>query len=209
MLEIEKEQILTFKKNFNVSKETIEKFNRYIALMDKYQKKVNLIGKSTRKNIWNRHILDSAQILKYLPKQKQNELVLDVGTGAGFPGMVLSILGRTDLVLCDKSFKKINFLRLVAKECELKIKIFKGQIEEFNELNIKIILSRAYAPLKKLFNSVTHIISPETILLIHKGKSYMRELEEASNIYKFKHKCYKSLTDPYARIIKINKVVKI
>ena len=209
MLEIENEQILEFKNSIDTNNNVIEKINKFILLIDNYQKKFNLIGKSTRENIWSRHILDSAQIINYLPEQKQNDLVLDVGTGAGFPGIVLSILGRTDIVLCDKSYKKTNFLKLVSEECELKVKIFKGQIEEFQESNIKIILSRAFSPLKKLFRSVKHIIEPETIFLIHKGKSYMSELEEASNVYTFNYKCYKSLTDPCARIIKINQVVKI
>ena len=75
------------------------------------KKKMNFIGKSTRCIIWNRHILDSAQILQYLDQENKKVFTLDVGTGAGFPGIVLALLGRKDILLCEKSIKKYNFFK--------------------------------------------------------------------------------------------------
>ena len=80
----------------------MQTFLKYIKLLDLYQTKINLIGKSTRDKIWSRHILDSAQILKLLPSENKGRYIIDVGTGAGLPGLVLTILGRNDIILCEK-----------------------------------------------------------------------------------------------------------
>ena len=97
--------LLFFKENMDVSENKMNFIKKYIEILDFYQAKLNLIGNSTRKNIWVRHILDSAQIINFLPEQNKNDFLLDVGTGAGFPGIILSILGRKDIILCDKSPK--------------------------------------------------------------------------------------------------------
>ena len=133
-----------FKKSLNVCEKKMQTFFKYIKLLDIYQKKVNLIGKSTRNNIWSRHILDSAQILKLLPNENKEYSIIDVGTGAGLPGIVLTILGRNDIILCEKNHKKVSFLSAVTKECQLKVQIFKGKIESYNNKKVKIIVSRAF-----------------------------------------------------------------
>ena len=206
MSEDEKKEMLIFKEKLKVNTILLDKFINYIKLIDLYQKKFNLIGKSTRPKIWTRHILDSAQIINYLPKEQLKESILDVGSGAGFPGIVLSILGRKDLILCDKNEKKINFLKIVANDCKLKIRVNKTRIDDFKEENIKVIISRAFAPLKTLFYNVKHIINPETILIIHKGKKYFEEIEEAFKVFDFEFKCYNSVSDPSGKIIKIHSV---
>ena len=95
-----------FKDQINPSEDTIFKLKKFVRMLLAHQKNMNLIGKSTISSIWTRHILDSAQIEKILPKENKKYITVDVGTGAGFPGLVLAVMGRTDLLLCEKSKKK-------------------------------------------------------------------------------------------------------
>ena len=198
-----------FKKSLNVCEKKMQTFFKYIKLLDIYQKKVNLIGKSTRNNIWSRHILVSAQILKLLPNENKEYSIIDVGTGAGLPGIVLTILGRNDIILCENNHKKVSFLSAVTKECQLKVQIFKGKIESYNNKKVKIIVSRAFAPLNFLLKSIKHMTNPDTILVIHKGEKYLEELEVARKYYEFSSQCYDSVTNPLAKIIKIKNIVEL
>ena len=184
-------------------------FFKYIKLLDVYQTKVNLIGKSTRDKIWSRHILDSAQILKLLPNENKGYSIIDVGTGAGLPGLVLTILGRNDIILCENNHKKVSFLSAVTKECQLQVQIFKGKIESYDNKNSKIIVSRAFAPLNFLLKSIKHLTKPDTILVIHKGEKYLEELELARKYYAFSAQCYDSITNPLAKIVKIKNIVEL
>ena len=195
-----------FKKHINPSKDTIYKLKKFINILDEYQKNMNLIGKSTRANIWGRHILDSAQIEKYLHKENSKYITIDLGTGGGFPGIVLATLGRKDLLLCEKSKKKNLFLNVIVKECDLNVKIFEDKVEYLDISNVRTIISRAFAPLKDLLRKVKHFIYSDTTLVLHKGKTYMQEINEAKNFFSFNYRCYNSLTDPYAKILQINNV---
>ncbi|MAZ79989.1 MAG: 16S rRNA (guanine(527)-N(7))-methyltransferase RsmG [Gammaproteobacteria bacterium] len=198
-----------FKKNLNVCEKKMQIFMKYIKLLDVYQTKVNLIGKSTRDKIWSRHILDSAQILKLLPNENKGYSIIDVGTGAGLPGLVLTILGRNDIILCENNYKKVIFLSAVIKECQLKVQIFKGKIESYKNKNTKIIVSRAFAPLKFLLKSIKHMTNADTILVIHKGEKYLEELELARKYYTFTAQCYDSITNPLAKIVKIKNIIEL
>ena len=159
--------------------------------------------------IWSRHVLDSAQILRLLPKENNKDLIIDVGTGAGFPGIVLAILGRNDIVLCENNQKKVSFLNAVSKECQLKVNIFKGKIETYRNINTRIIVSRAFAPLNNLLKSIKYMIKADTILVIHKGEKYLQELEEARKDFSFSSKCYDSITNPLAKIIRIKNIIAL
>ena len=99
----------TLSSYYTISNEQKSSLKSYVSHIKANQEKVNLIGKSTLHKMWTRHILDSIQIIRYLPKEKRGKFLLDVGTGAGFPGVVLSIMGRKNVLLCDKSSKKVFF----------------------------------------------------------------------------------------------------
>lgn len=192
-----------FKDQVKPNEETLLKLKKFIIILDSYQKKLNLIGKSTRSNIWTRHILDSAQIEKILPKENEKFVTIDVGTGAGFPGIVLAALGRKDLLLCEKSNKKIDFLNVVAKECDINFKVHNGRIENLKVTNVRAIISRAFASLKNLLLRVKHCIYSDTTLVLHKGVKYMQEIQEAESIFYFNYECYDSFSHPGGKILKI------
>ena len=195
-------------KNYNVDKEKKRLLEKYVFLIKKNQENVSLIGKSTISDIWLRHIIDSLQIIKYLPKEEKNKYLIDVGTGAGLPGVVLAIMGRSDVLLCEKSPKKTNFLKVVLKECSLNAKIYNCRIEDIIMNNIAIIVSRAYASIKKLILTNIHLISKETILVIHKGKKHMKEISEAKKEFAFNFKKFDSITSKEGVILKIENIIR-
>ena len=195
-------------KNYSVDKEKKRLLEKYVFLIKKNQENVSLIGKSTISDIWLRHIIDSLQIIKYLPKEEKNKYLIDVGTGAGLPGVVLAIMGRSDVLLCEKSPKKTNFLKVVLKECSLNAKIYNCRIEDIIMNNIAIIVSRAYASIKKLILTNIHLISKETILVIHKGKKHMKEIAEAKKEFAFNFKKFDSITSKEGVILKIENIIR-
>ena len=195
-----------FKDQINPNADTIYKLKKFVNMIVDYQKNMNLIGKSTMPNIWKRHILDSAQIEKFLPKENKNYITVDVGTGAGFPGMVLAAMGRKDLLLCEKSTKKNIFLNAVAKECNFRVKMYNDRIENLRASNIRTIISRAFSPLKSLILKVRHCLCWDTTLILHKGKTYMKEIIEAKSLFCFNYECYDSVTNSDAKILKINNI---
>ena len=182
--------------------------SEYVKLIISKQKSLNLIGKSTLSDIWSRHILDSAQVLKYIKHKKETGKIIDVGSGAGFPGIVLAIMGLKNLLLCEKSKKKAIFLSTVIEKLKLKTNVFNGKIETYKDKKVDVILSRAYAPLIKIFGSVYHLVSDESTLILHKGKKYKLELDEACKKFNFVLNCYKSITNEEGRILEIRKLKK-
>ena len=206
MFEVNKKDFNFFKNQINPDEDTIIKLKKFVRMLEGYQKNMNLIGNSTMPAIWTRHILDSAQIEKILPKEDKNYITVDVGTGAGFPGMILAAMGRKDLLLCEKSTKKNIFLNAVAKECKLKVKMYNDRIENLRVSNIRTIISRAFSPLKNLILKVRHCLCHNTTLVLHKGRAYMKEIIEAKSLFCFNYKCYDSVTNSDAKILKIDNI---
>ena len=199
----------SFENLYGIERVSNKMLNRYVNLIIKNQNSLNLIGKSTIPNIWERHVVDSMQIFNYLPKEKKNRYLLDVGTGAGFPGVVLAIMGRQDVLLCEKSVKKSLFLQNVLKECSLDIKVYNSRIEDIVNNKVSIIVSRAFASIKKLMSSIFHLVSKETTLVIHKGKKYIQEIKEAKEEFSFNVKKFRSVTSCEGVILKIENIKRV
>ena len=190
------------------SEEKIVTIEKYVQLLKKYQMRFNLVGKSTISNIWTRHIIDSAQIYNLLPKEKKNSLLIDVGTGAGFPGIILAIMGRKDVCLCEKSNKKAAFLKEVIEICNINTFLINRRVEDIKNRNYDVIVSRAFSPLKKLVKSTMHLISKDTVLVLHKGKKHKEEIEEAKKFFSFTFDLYNSITNQEARILRVKNIRK-
>ncbi len=170
-----------------------EKFIKYEKLLKEWSTKMNLVAPSTLNNIQTRHIQDSAQLAKYLPK---NTNIIDLGSGAGFPGVVLAIMGWN--VTCIESVgKKTNFLSVLKTDLDLpNLRIINDRIENFlsktpvNPGNF-IFTARAFAPLIKILD-YTHKTKCRLFLL--KGREIETEISLAKTKYKFDYKLYKSET---------------
>ena len=190
----------------NVSRETYDKFKLFEETLIKWQRSINLISKSTINNIWFRHLLDSAQLYPFISNIKGN--ILDFGSGAGFPGLVLAIMGHKKIFLVESDQKKCTFLREVAMLCEIEVSIFNTRIENLEYKDVDLIMSRALAPLSKLIDYVELFIdkSPSKKksfpnMLFLKGKSYKQEISDLhknKNLFFYE---YPSLTDKYGKIL--------
>ena len=197
-----------FIKKFNVSRETIEKLNIYKDFLLLNNKNLNLIGKTTENQIYFRHFIDSAQIYNII---KKNSNVIDLGSGAGFPGMIIGLLKDDQktfgkVILIEKSKKKSNFLLDLAKKLNLSVEIYNKNLENFNFNNQSTVVSRAFKStletLDILFKNIDKI--KEIVLL--KGKTYQQEIDEAKKKYTFNVEKIKSITSDESFVLKISNV---
>ena len=194
--------------NYVTDEDKIAILNKYVKQIINYSNSFNIIGRSTLTDIWERHILDSAQISNLLPDTNKDEKILDVGTGAGLPGVVLAIMGRENIILCEKSPKKVSFLRKMLKDFSINATIYAGKVQNFEDKKIKVIIARAFAPLQKLISSVIHLVKNDTTLILHKGKKYKMEIEEALKVFYFSYECKPSVSSKEGKVIIIRNIKK-
>lgn len=186
------------KKNFEDSNKIFSTLMEYKKILLYENNKMNLIGKSTIDNFDQRHILDCMQIINHMPyKDKQ---VMDIGTGAGLPGVLLSIMGYQNVHLVEKSPKKSTFLEACKLHLGLNYKIYTKPIAEITGLNIDYITARAFAPIEKIISVTKNIIHKKTIYVLLKGKSYLSELSFInSEMYSWEN--YPSITSDESKIV--------
>jgi 16S rRNA (guanine527-N7)-methyltransferase len=174
----------------------------YCDLLSIWNKSINLVQKESLHNIMERHVKDSQQLCSAIDK---NERIIDVGSGAGFPGVILSINGFHNLTLCEKNIKKATFLRVVRKKLNLNYKIFSEDIYKFkSKEKHTTMVSRAFGSLSMLCDLMLKTNSRKGVF--HKGETYRQEIEEADKYYYFKYEIMESMTNSKSAIIKINDV---
>ena len=200
---MEKKDILN---SFLISKSHKKNFQEYLDKLHNYNSHTNIVGKSTLINPWVSHILDSLQILPFI-KSKESS-ILDMGTGAGLPGIVLCISGCKNVTLVDSNGKKINFLNLVKKEMNLSTKIILERLENLNNLKFDIITSRALANLNKLLTYSQKFMKKNTLLIFLKGRTVNEELQEAQNKWTFQFQKHNSISDLRGTILIIKNLKK-
>jgi 16S rRNA (guanine527-N7)-methyltransferase len=197
-----------FIKKFNVSRETIEKLNKYKDFLLSSNKSLNLIGKTTENQIFTRHFTDSSQIYDLIEDKSE---IIDLGSGAGFPGVLLKILMDDkkiagNITLIDKSPKKCKFLQDLSDKLGLTFKIVNLKIENFKFNKISTVVSRAF---KKTIDTMDILLKNNdkirNIILI-KGKTYQQELEEAKKKYTFDVEKFRSITSDESFILKITNI---
>jgi 16S rRNA (guanine527-N7)-methyltransferase len=148
-----------------------------------------------------RHIKDSQQLCGAIDK---NERIIDVGSGAGFPGVILSINGFHNLTLCEKNIKRATFLRAVKEKLNLNYKILNEDIYNFRGDGKYTMVSRAFGSLSTLCDLMLKTNSRKGVF--HKGETYEQEIEEARRYYHFDHEITKSITNPKSAIIGIDRL---
>ncbi|MFT6077201.1 MAG: 16S rRNA (guanine527-N7)-methyltransferase [Rickettsiales bacterium] len=190
------------RKFYPISDDEIQRLELFVKILVQNNEQYNLIGKSTIPDLWERHILDSAQLLQYIP---DGLTVGDFGSGAGLPAIILSILGVKEIHLIEKSFRKCEFLEKAAKISKNKIIIHQKKVEEIKDLTFDVAVSRAFSPLNKLIPIVQPFLKKDGIGIFLKGKSFENEISLAKGCSKFQHVAHPSLTSDQSRIIVINK----
>ena len=184
--------------HFDDSKSILNKLTEYKKILLKENKNINLIGKSTIIDLDERHLLDCIQIVKYLPQYEKS--VMDIGTGAGLPGIILSIIGFKNLHLVEKSPKKSFFLENCKLRLGLNYVVHNKSISEISNLNIDCVTARAFASIDKIISITKKIINKQTKFILHKGRTYLTELEKI-NSQKYFWETYPSITSSESKII--------
>ena len=193
--------------NLDVSRETIERLKHYEALLLKWNPKINLVSRATLDQIWERHILDSAQIFRQ--SDQQTTSWLDIGSGGGFPGMVLAILSKQlapdrMITLVESDQRKCAFLRTVARETECKVQILSERVEKLIPINADVLTARALADLSKLLEFANLQLSRDGTCLFLKGANWKKEVQAAQGSWRFDYEAIKSETSDEAVILRIN-----
>ena len=206
-------QIDTFCRFTQVSRETITSLKKYEDLLIKANKTLNLVGNSTIKDIWTRHFLDSVQVIDFIDKN-DNSLV-DLGSGAGFPGLVLAITLKDRKIplkvkLIEKSPKKVKFLKNVIDELHLNVEVInKNILEDSKKLLEDVFVVRAFKPLKIILQLIHNKAENWKKIFIFLGKTGRSELLQASKSWDIKYKQRMSITSSDSIVIEINKLKKI
>jgi 16S rRNA (guanine527-N7)-methyltransferase len=196
-----------FREAFDVSRETLERLELYATLLQQWQKAVNLVAPSTLGNIWHRHFADSAQLLPLAPNAAR---WVDLGSGGGFPGLVLAMLMAhrgSAVTLVESDGRKCAFLREVARQTGIAVEIINTRIESFSTQarisEVDVVTARALAPLDRLFELSVGLFSSHTLGLFPKGREARVEAEAAQRHWQFESNFVASRTDKSGRIIEV------
>jgi 16S rRNA (guanine527-N7)-methyltransferase len=199
-----------FGKAFGVSRETVGRLEAYEALLKRWQKTINLVAPSTLTDIWHRHLADSAQVWGLRPAQAKHWL--DLGSGAGFPGLVLAIMaaeeGQTRHTLIESDSRKAAFLREVARTTGVAVDILCSRIES-GEIPAKVgpvdcVTARALAPLPKLLGLAAPFFASHTTGFFLKGREVATENEDAMRTWNYTAEFHPSVTDPQGRVVVVS-----
>ena len=202
-----------FRRETGVSRETVARLKAYAALLVKWTRSINLVSRGSLADLWRRHMLDSAQLLPLLPAvpDGRRRVVLDLGSGAGFPGMVLSVLGAGDVHLVEANQRKVAFLREVAREVGSDAHIHGLRIEQLPPFTVDVVTARAIAPLDRLLDYGAPFLDPAQAApgqppahaLFLKGGRAEEELTKARKRWKMDVAQTPSRSDPTGTILKI------
>jgi 16S rRNA (guanine527-N7)-methyltransferase len=204
-----------FAARFGVSRETIEKLSAYEALLKQWQPTINLVAPSTLSDVWDRHFADSAQVLALAPSEAKSWL--DLGSGAGFPGLVLAILlagrGSAKMTLIEIDQRKAAFLREVARKTGAPVDILCERIEKVpthdsvvsrETAGWDVITARALAPLPRLLELAAPYFSEDTVGLFLKGREAQAEVDNALKEWEFAVALHPSQTDDEGRVVAVS-----
>jgi 16S rRNA (guanine527-N7)-methyltransferase len=194
--------------DLSVSRETLDKLQVYQALLNKWQKAINLVGLATLDDAAERHFFDSAQLLVHIPDN--NIRLADLGSGAGFPGMVLAILGIKDVHLVESDVRKATFLREVSRETSTPVTIHDRRVEDVSIADVDLVTARALAPLRDLLGYLDQIRTEGHAIsaLFQKGVQFEEEIEKAKKKWIFDEEVFESKIDTESKIIKISNLSK-
>lgn len=184
-----------------VSRETAERFDRYAQLLKKWQAKINLVSDGTLEDMWRRHFLDSAQMAAHIGAAPKR--IVDLGSGAGFPGVVLAMLGH-DVTLIESDSRKAVFMREVSRETQTPLRVINSRIEAAHvEEPADLITCRAFATITSVLNLSCRFLKEDGRFLLLKGETWESELKNAQEYYHFDYNDYPSETESAARIVEL------
>jgi len=191
--------------DLSVSRETFERLELYIALLRKWSPRINLVSKSTLPDAWQRHVLDSAQLFPMVPTDARS--IADLGSGAGFPGLVLAILSAErdavyDVLLVESDRRKATFLREVVRETGARAEVAVQRVEAL-DYAADVVTARAFTALDPLLDMAHPLLAEGGIALLHKGARYESELTQAGENWHMDVEHFPSRIDPASVVLRI------
>ena len=195
----------------NVSRETMDRLTRYHELLLKWNAKINLISRSSISDIWDRHIWDSAQIVAVSPFASA---WLDIGSGGGFPGLVVAIYAKENnpaqhVSLVESDQRKAAFLRTVVRELGLNATVLSERVESLAPMNADVLSARALADLDQLLRYANRHLAKDGTALFLKGENWQNEVEIARDSWSFKLEAHRSKTSPTAALLEIKEIQRV
>jgi 16S rRNA (guanine527-N7)-methyltransferase len=190
----------------NVSRETLARLKAYAGLLEDWNSRHNLVSARSLEDVWRRHFWDSAQLAPLVPAKAQ--AIADLGSGAGFPGLVLAEMLRDKAIvtLFEATTKKCDFLKAAAQSMELSVSVQNTRMEDVTPQLFDVVTARACAPLPELLSYAQHFVGPNSVCLLLKGQNVGAELTEAHKSWKMKVRQIPSLTDPSGVILELKEL---
>jgi len=196
-----------FQAAFGVPRETVDRFETYEGLLRKWNPAINLVARSTLTDVWGRHFADSAQLWPLIPSGTQ--VLADLGSGAGFPGLVLAILGVPSVHLVESDTRKAAFLREVARETGVSVTVHATRIEAVDLPPADVVSARALAELADLLGMAHRLLKPGGVCLFPKGKMAGDELTRARLSWTMRVEQVPSRTDPSATLFRLSDIAPV
>lgn len=199
-------------RSFAFSRETWARLDRYIALLLAGMEEQNLIAESTRDHIWARHIVDSAQLIPLAPTPGEGDHWVDLGAGAGLPGIIIAALTGYRVTMIEMRRKRVDFLNAVIEALGLhNASVFGGKVERAVSAiptPATVISARAYAPMERLIASALPLAGKNSIWILPKGQNFQNELDIAQSLWQSDARIEPSLTAPESAILVLKNVRK-
>lgn len=187
----------------DVSRETMARLETFAALLTKWNERINLVSPRDMVHLWPRHIEDSLQLVPLVPRGAR---VIDLGSGGGFPGMMVGIAADAEMVFVESDQRKSAFLREAARACGVRAQVLAQRIEVARPAPAAVLTARALAPLPVLLGWAAPMLAPGGFALFLKGKTAADELTEARTRWQMTHETYPSRTDPSGVILKVSDI---
>ncbi len=196
-----------FGQTVGVSRETLARFEAYEDLLQRWQSRINLVSRDSLADVWRRHFLDSTQIAPWIDTSTPT---LDMGSGAGFPGLVLAILKEAPVVLAESDLRKCAFLREARRVTAATAEIYEGRIEDLNEPNaFAVIVARALAPVSKLLDLAVPLLRSDGACVFLKGERAEEELRDARSAWRMEVEQFPSAADPRGVVLEIRNAERV
>jgi 16S rRNA (guanine527-N7)-methyltransferase len=190
-----------FAEQLHVSRETLKRLTVYLELLRRWQPAINLVGPRTLADPWRRHFLDCGQLAGRIPAGAAS--LIDLGSGAGFPGMVLAILGVRGVDLIESDRRKAQFLCEVARATGTSVRVYAERIERLSGWPADVITTRALAPLPRLLALAERFLTSDSVCLFLKGRSGAHELTQARVSWHMEAEVLPSLSEETGMVLQL------
>jgi 16S rRNA (guanine527-N7)-methyltransferase len=196
-----------FAARFDVPRETLDRLAVYEGLLRKWNAAINLVAPASLGQLWERHFADSAQLLPLIPRASRG--LVDLGSGAGFPGLVLAILGVPDVHLVESDTRKATFLREAARATGTAATVHAARAETVSGVFADVVTARALAPISDLLPLAVRFLRPGGVCLFLKGRTVESELTQTGESWTMTIERFPSVTDPSGTVVRLSEIARV